>query len=97
MFLYPELYRRIAKILPFYCNKIVTIYFSLIRDLTEAGIYAFDGIGRINYLAHGTAVIEELLDVLEAVFSDSDGAGIPLPFCLNCSKARRTSSILMAP
>jgi hypothetical protein len=44
-----------------------------------------------------THPIEELLDVLEAVFSDSDGAGGPLPSCLNCSKARRTSSILMAP
>ena len=82
MFLHPELYRRIAKILPFYCNKFVTIYF---------------GVSRVHYLMHGTAVIEELLDVLEAVFSDSDGAGGPLPSCLNCSKARRTSSILMAP
>lgn len=35
--------------------------------------------GHVHYLAYGTAVIKKLLDVLEVVFPNGYGAGIPLP------------------
>ena len=63
-------------------NSVFIRKWAFLRNLAEAGIYAFNSVGRVHYLAYGAALIKKLLDVLEVVFPDGDGAGISLPVLL---------------